>query len=119
MYENRLGCETHTVERVVVAGRACSGVARHGQSGLIYVPVEHDGCVYESVEEEDRIAAVVRDLLELEAEDERGCGSGRSGCDDILVVAPYNVQVWRLGKQLAGRSGLGRWTSSKGRRRRS
>ena len=64
MYEDRLGCEAHTAERVLDAG-ANPPAWLTCPAGLIYVPVEHDGNVYESAEEEDRIAALVRDLLAL------------------------------------------------------
>ena len=98
VYEDRLGCELHTSERVLVAGAhlpdwlTCT-------AGLIYVPVEHEGSVYESVEEEDRIAALVRDLLGLRLRTKSG-GVRPMVAGDILVVAPYNLQVRRLTRRL-------------------
>ena len=43
-------------------------------SGLVYVPVEHEGNLYESEEEEDRTAELVSDLLRLHLR-----GGNRSG----------------------------------------
>jgi uncharacterized protein len=62
--------------------------------------VEHDGNVYESVEEEHRIAALVRDLLGLRLRT-KGGGVRQIAASDILVVAPYNLQVRRLTRRLA------------------
>ena len=69
-------------------------------AGLVYVPVAHDGNVYESAEEEDRIAALVRDLLGLRVRT-KGGGVRQIVASDILVVAPYNLQVRRLTRRLA------------------
>jgi uncharacterized protein len=69
-------------------------------SGLIYAPVEHEGNVYESVEEEDRIAALVRDLMSLRLRTTDGAIRPLTGAD-ILVVAPYNLQVRRLERRLS------------------
>jgi uncharacterized protein len=98
VYEDRLGPQAQTVQRVLVPGLnppdwlPCT-------SGLVYVPVEHEGNVFESVEEENRIAALVRDLLGLRLR--KKDRTVRSlVADDILVVAPYNLQVGRLARRL-------------------
>jgi uncharacterized protein len=68
-------------------------------AGLIYIPVEHDGNVYESPEEEERISALVEDLIGVPLRCEGGT-TRRLNRDDILVVAPYNLQVRRLERRL-------------------
>jgi hypothetical protein len=99
VYEDRLGCEAHTVERVLDAGtHPPDWLAR--AAGLVYVPVEQEGNVYESVEEEDRIAALVRDLAGLRLRTKDGAIRPLTGAD-ILVVAPYNLQVRRLERRLS------------------
>jgi uncharacterized protein len=99
VYEDRLECEPHTIERVLVGGgHPPEWLAR--TAGLIYEPVEHDGNVYESVEEEDRIAELVRDLLGLRLRTGNGVDRALTHAD-ILVVAPYNLQVRRLARRLA------------------
>ena len=98
VYENRLGTEMHTVERVLAPGLnpphwlLCT-------AGLVYVPVAHEGNVFESVEEENTIATLVEDLLRVRIR--KGDGNVRPlVADDILVVAPYNLQVRRLMRRL-------------------
>ena len=99
VYEGRLGCETHTAERALDPG------ADHPDwlsrpAGLIYIPVEHEGNIYESVEEEDKIADIIRDLLGLRLRRGEGVVHQLTSAD-ILVVAPYNLQVRRLHRRLS------------------
>ena len=98
VYEDRLGSEAHTAERVIVPSpRPPAWTTR--TAGLVYVPVEHEGNVYESAEEEERIADLVRDLIGLRVRNKDG-GIRQITVGDILVVAPYNLQVRRLEKRL-------------------
>jgi uncharacterized protein len=98
VYEDRLRCEAHTVRRVVEAGpRPPAWLDR--EAGLIYVSVDHDSNVYESVEEEERIAAVIGDLLRMKIRQADG-GIRALQATDIVVVAPYNLQVRRLARRL-------------------
>ena len=99
VYDERLGCESHTVDRVLDLGpNPPEWLSRN--AGLIYVPVEHEGNVYESEEEEDRIAALARDLMTLRLRTKDGSLRPLTAAD-ILVVAPYNLQVRRLERRLA------------------
>src|ERR1035438_3435641 len=99
VYEGRLGCETHTAERVLDPGNHHPDWLSRA-AGLIYIPVEHEGNVYESVEEEDKIADIIRDLLGLRLRT-RGGAVRQLTSADILVVAPYNLQVRRLDRRLS------------------
>jgi uncharacterized protein len=100
VYEGRLDSEPHTVERVLVTGNhppdwlPCT-------AGLVYAPVEHEGNVFESAEEETRIAAMLQDLLGLRLRGKDGTVRPLVA-EDVLVVAPYNLQVRRLGRRLGG-----------------
>jgi len=96
VYEDRLECEPHTVERVLV-GKLPAWLTR--TAGLVYVPVEHEGNVYESAEEEDRIANIVADILTVSIRSADGNVRALTS-DDILIVAPYNMQVRRLERRL-------------------
>lgn len=64
-------------------------------TGIQYIPVEHDGCAQDSVEEAEIIRELYDNLLEQEY-------VGKDGqvypitMENILVVAPYNMQVNRL-----------------------
>ena len=65
------------------------------QAGIVYLPVSHDGNSQCSMEEVETIKRVVDELLTSEVQD-----FDRSirplTLDDILIVAPYNMQVRRL-----------------------
>jgi uncharacterized protein len=99
VYEDRLGCEAHTADRVLDMGtKPPDWLSRN--AGLIYVQVEHEGNVYESKEEEDRIAVLAEDLMTFRLRTNDGTLRVLTGAD-ILVVAPYNLQVRRLERRLA------------------
>jgi uncharacterized protein len=98
VYEERLDYQPHTAARVLT-GKVPEWLDR--PAGLVYVPVEHEGNVYESVEEEGRIANLVKDLLRVSIRSANGTVR-RLTPDDILIVAPYNLQVRRLERRLPG-----------------
>jgi len=76
-------------------------------SGLRYVPVEHTGNTNRSDEEVEQIAAIVDGLFasDVTFRDRKGAerslhvGDGNKE-KDVLVVAPYNVQVTALKRRL-------------------
>ena len=78
--------------------------------------MEHEGNVYESVEEEERIAALIHDLMTLRLRSTDGAIRPLMAAD-ILVVAPYNLQVRRLERRL-GRIRVGTVDKFQDRRRR-
>jgi predicted RecB family nuclease len=85
-YEGRLasasGCERQLVSSTGLAG-----------AGLRYIAVEHRHNAQQSQEEAEAIAAEVRQLLDGGAVTDR-CGKTTGlTAGDILVVAPYNMQV--------------------------
>ncbi len=84
VYESRLHSEP-TLELQEVGGRA----------GLQYVPVEHRGNRSSSPEEVARVTAIVDELLGQPWTNKDG-DTRALELDDILIVAPYNVQVARL-----------------------
>jgi uncharacterized protein len=61
----------------------------------VYVPVEHDSNTYESDEEVGVVQEVVADLIGQTLE-EAGHPTRVVSGDDILVVAPFNLQVRKL-----------------------
>jgi uncharacterized protein len=73
----------------------------HSESGLVYIPLDHDGNTYECSEEADLIAQVVRELcghtLELPNEAPRALS-----LRDILIVAPFNLQVRKIQSAIPG-----------------
>ncbi len=77
-------------------------------TGLRFVPVVHEGNRSESPEEVDRIAALIDGLLGAGPTYTDKNGAIRSlTSEDILIVAPYNVQVAKLRARLAAGSRVG------------
>ena len=72
-----------------------------GQSGLWFLPVQHDGNQNASPEEVDHIAALVESLMQPTVKfiDDKG-QSRPLHWDDVLIVSPYNAQVSDLWKRL-------------------
>ena len=85
-YDGRLA-SAEGRERLRIESRGLSG------AGLRYIPVEHEGNAQQSVEEARAIAAQIRLLLDGGRFIERDGKSEPLTARDILVVAPYNMQV--------------------------
>jgi uncharacterized protein len=72
-------------------------------AGLWYLPVEHDGNQNFSPEEVDAVEALVRQLTTpgttwIDADE----NEKPFGLDDILIVAPYNAQVYAIAERIPG-----------------
>jgi len=89
-----------TIQLGAAAPHADSAPARlsHGV-GVHFVPVEHEGNTHAAPQEVSAIGTICRQLLE-EATYVDGDEARRLHADDILVVAPYNLQVRALQAQL-------------------
>lgn len=99
VYEDKLLAEERTSRRSIQTriGGPPPGLK---SSGILYVPVEHDGNVQDSEEEAEVISKIVDDLLECKFVD--GSESRKLSLEDILLVAPYNMQVRRLRNRIPG-----------------
>ena len=94
-YEGKLESKEETAGQRVNA----SGIA--GGTGLRFVPVEHKGNHNCSPEEADVIAAMVDDILQQGATwVDRDGQEHPVGNDDILIIAPYNAQVFEIQQRL-------------------
>ena len=72
-------------------------------SGLYYLPVAHSGNQSASPEEADSVFTLVKTLIEEGAAwTDRGCNEQPLRMEDILIVAPYNAQVFALQERLPG-----------------
>lgn len=93
LLHSRRGLENQKIE----------GHAWLGQSGLRYVPVEHEGNQNSSPEEVESIAQLIEGLLlpDIHWIDDKN-SRRRLLPDDILIVAPYNAQVAALSRRLPG-----------------
>lgn len=61
-------------------------------TGICFVPIDHDGCSQRSEEEAGLIKTVLESLLEQDYQDRNGKKHPMS-LENIMVVAPYNMQV--------------------------
>ncbi|SBO42691.1 TM0106 family RecB-like putative nuclease [Cyanobium sp. NIES-981] len=83
------------------------------QQGLVFEPVAHSGNSTLSDEEVDHIAALVEQLLGRPYQRARLVNGQMETCDgvlsgeDILVTAPYNLQVNRLQRRLGSKARVG------------
>ncbi|WP_250493797.1 TM0106 family RecB-like putative nuclease [Caballeronia sp. GAWG1-1] len=93
VYDGRLHPAGDTAQRLVHA--PFEGVAAAPMNGIRYVPVVHEGNAQSSAEEVEKVRNLVDDLLNGTRDDGDG-GMAPMTLDDILVVAPYNVQVNEL-----------------------
>jgi uncharacterized protein len=72
-------------------------------SGLRYLPVSHTGNQNNSPEEAQAVAALVNAVLESKAAWIDRDGTERSvTLDDILIITPYNAQVFEIQQRLSG-----------------
>jgi len=75
-------------------------------SGLIFIPVAHSGNTRASEEEVAKVESVVEDLQRCVYVDEQGEESA-IGLKDILIVAPYNLQVAKIRDRLGPEAEIG------------
>jgi uncharacterized protein len=88
-YERRLGAHPDCARQQIVSGGLSA-------TGLRYRPVAHTGNAQQSFEEAEIIAADVRQLLADGVFTDRAGATRPLMPSDILVVAPYNMQVHAL-----------------------
>jgi len=94
-YEGRLR------SRDGLENQAINGHPWLGDSGLYYIPVEHKGNQNAAPEEVEIIVDLVSTLTKAEVRWIDDKGNGRDlQISDILVVAPYNTQVFDLAARL-------------------
>ena len=91
IYEGRLG--THpgcASQRIAAAGPLVTQ-----EHGIVFSPVEHDGNIQQSNEEEARVRAICQELLGRSYRD-KDARERPLGLNDFLFIAPYNAQVRAL-----------------------
>ncbi len=93
-YEDKLRSRPGLEQQGVIAEGALSG------AGLRYLPVTHAGNQSSSDEETELIAALVSSLVGKAGWFDRHGAQRALGWDDILIIAPYNAQVFRLQARL-------------------
>ncbi len=100
IYDGRVHPHTITLERSLCFGKGARNFVRRG-AGLLFIPVAHEGNIYESTEEIEVIKRVVAELCQHEIR-LPGQSVRKVTSSDVLIVAPYNLQVRRLRTALPG-----------------
>ena len=104
VYDGRLhAAAANERQRLLLSGTA------HGDlraTGVRFVAVRHDGCSQHSEDEGEVVAALYASLLDQRWVDKNGNTSALTP-EDILVVAPYNLQVNLLKRVLRSGARVG------------
>jgi predicted RecB family nuclease len=96
-YEGRLRSRAGLERQTVKSTSRCAG------TGLRYLPVTHQGNQSSSPEEADRIRDLVHQVLRAGSSwIDRDGREQPVTLEDILIIAPYNAQVFELQERLPG-----------------
>jgi uncharacterized protein len=104
LYDSRLKSIPETERHRVLRGPGTTLVP--AETGIVWLPVEHDGCTQSSDEECDAIVAIVEELLGRTVVGRDGPARPMTQ-EDILIVAPFNLQVRCLRGRLDSRVRIG------------
>lgn len=113
-YEDRLTSHESAARRVVrpreadrAAGPESVERALSIEAGLAFVPVPHEGSGQKSDEEVEAVVRAMNRLVGRDVTDERGRAAGALTLDDVVIVAPYNLQVAALAAALPAGARVG------------
>lgn len=96
-YEGKLKSKDGLVKQGIEAQGPISG------AGLWYVPVVHQGNQNNSPEEASAVAALVNSILKNNAQWVDRDGKKKPiALDDIVIITPYNAQVFEIQERLPG-----------------
>jgi len=96
IYEGRLQSSDETKRHRLIRPTTETGTLP--EAGLHFLPVTHEGNVQDSAEERQAIQATVATLLKRQVVTPDGTRPLK--LEDIVIVAPYNLQVRRLQEML-------------------
>lgn len=97
VYDGRLEAEPNNVKQTLLLNDQAHPALK--PTGIRYLPVEHDACSQRSEEEAALVFDLVQSLLQQRYRTKKG-EERPITLNDILVVAPYNMQVNLLKKTL-------------------
>jgi uncharacterized protein len=97
IYEGRLKPEKKNAEQSLILQPGAHPALK--PTGLSFVPAIHDTCSQRSEEEAEIVLSLYESLLKQKFRDRNGC-EHQMGIENILVVAPYNMQVNLLRRSL-------------------
>jgi uncharacterized protein len=95
VYDDKLHPEPRTEARVVELPKEGGQLVRE-EAGIVFIPVEHEGNAQASDEEVDVIGRVMDELRGRKLVGDRPDRPRTLTGDDVLLVAPYNLQVRAL-----------------------
>ncbi|MBA1146677.1 TM0106 family RecB-like putative nuclease [Ectothiorhodospiraceae bacterium WFHF3C12] len=96
-YDHKLVAQEGCEQQVIRASGPLSG------SGLRYLPVAHEGNKSSSIEEASAVERAVHAILEGDPHWTDRDGAERSlTLDDIVIITPYNAQVFEIQQRLPG-----------------
>lgn len=104
VYDGRLEPEPQNARQTLLLGPGVHPALR--PTGIRFLPVEHDGCSQKSEEEAALVRDLIMSLLGQRFRDKHG-KDHMLALDNILVVAPYNMQVNLLKKVLPAGARVG------------
>jgi uncharacterized protein len=90
VYDGRLVAESNNSRQFLILGGNAHPAIK--PAGIRYLPIDHDACSQRSQEEAELINDLVQDLLKHSYQDKKGVTHPIT-LNDILIVAPYNMQV--------------------------
>ncbi|MFH1734038.1 MAG: TM0106 family RecB-like putative nuclease [bacterium] len=97
VYDGRLLPEPENEKQALILNKNAPPALK--PCGVQYLPVEHDGCSQSSEEEAGAISEMYESLLKQQYRDKHG-KKHKMSHRNILVVAPYNMQVNLLNRVL-------------------
>ena len=104
IYEGRLESDSSASKHVIET----TGNLINHKSGICFIPVEHEGNSQGSEEEVEMIRSISAELIgSIFWPEQEGLGKRTLGWNDILFVAPYNLQVNLLRKALGQQAKIG------------
>lgn len=104
VYDGRLVAESNNSRQFLILGDNAHPALK--PAGIRYLPIDHDACSQRSQEEAELINDLVQDLLKHSYQDKKGVTHPIT-LNDILIVAPYNMQVNLLKMTLPDDSRVG------------
>lgn len=104
VYDSRLEPEVKNEKRVLVLRDDAQPLLK--PAGIVFAPVDHEGCSQQSAEEADLIKRLYEDLLSQRYTADDGSVHPIT-LENILVVAPYNMQVNLLRDKLPADARVG------------
>jgi uncharacterized protein len=100
VYDSRLKAhEDNSRQLLVPPGQLNTGFEK--KAGIVWCPVTHAGNVQSSEEEVDAVEDLINVLLKCCVSDKNGAINVVT-MEDILIVAPYNMQVRKIAARIPG-----------------